>query len=336
MPAFDRLTSPNLKYFQVAWESTLKCNLDCSYCGDGHDNSKAHPSLEDSINTVDFIVEYLNIYMQNKPAEHRYANINIQGGESIYHPNIIEILEYARSKKQSYPEWNMNISLITNAVIVSKRWQQITELVDYFTISYHSESSEKQQEQIRENILYTKSTGKGYQVAVLMHPVYWDNCIDMVNWCKDNDVRYITRQLDHTPDETRFRYTSSQTEFLTGKKVIPIVPDVSSIGRACCGGETMQVDGVETKYIIDNNFYDWYCSVDKWFLYIRQSTGEVFTNKDCKMNFNGSVGPIGYLSDTVGLLANTLENSKKIIQCKKTRCWCGLCAPKYRGESSDQ
>ena len=88
MPAFDRLTSPNLKYFQVAWESTLKCNLDCSYCGDGHDNSQAHPTLEDSIDTVDFIVEYLNIYMQDKPAEHRYANINIQGGESIYHPNI--------------------------------------------------------------------------------------------------------------------------------------------------------------------------------------------------------------------------------------------------------
>ena len=78
--------------FQIAWESTLKCNLDCSYCGDGHDNRQAHPSLEDSLKTVDFIVAYVDRYMQNRPQEQRIANLNIQGGERIYHPNIIEIL----------------------------------------------------------------------------------------------------------------------------------------------------------------------------------------------------------------------------------------------------
>ena len=33
--------------FQIAWEITLKCNMDCSYCGDGHNNKLSHPSLDE-------------------------------------------------------------------------------------------------------------------------------------------------------------------------------------------------------------------------------------------------------------------------------------------------
>ena len=93
MPNFNVLYSQR-KIFQVAWESTLKCNLDCSYCGDGHDNSQKHPSLEESLKTVDFIIEYLNLHMSIKNKNNKFANLNIQGGESIFHPNILEILEF--------------------------------------------------------------------------------------------------------------------------------------------------------------------------------------------------------------------------------------------------
>jgi MoaA/NifB/PqqE/SkfB family radical SAM enzyme len=41
--------------FQVAWEITLKCNMDCSYCGDGHNNKTLHPNKEECLKTVDFI-----------------------------------------------------------------------------------------------------------------------------------------------------------------------------------------------------------------------------------------------------------------------------------------
>lgn len=50
MPDFDILEPLDNLYFSVEWETTLKCNLDCSYCGkDGHDNTKPHPSLDDSL-----------------------------------------------------------------------------------------------------------------------------------------------------------------------------------------------------------------------------------------------------------------------------------------------
>jgi hypothetical protein len=52
------------------------------------------------------------------------------------------------------------------------------------------------------------------------------------------------------------------------------------------------------------------------------------------MNFDGQVGPIGNLNDTVKILStlkNQLDNNTlPIIQCKKYNCWCGLCAPKAK------
>jgi hypothetical protein len=50
------------------------------------------------------------------------------------------------------------------------------------------------------------------------------------------------------------------------------------------------------------------------------------------MNFQGSVGPIGNLQQSDKILAETKQfietNSMPVIQCKKSVCLCGLCAPK--------
>ena len=56
--------------FQIAWESTLKCNLDCSYCGDGHDNRQPHPPLGECLDTVDFICDYISVIMKTIMSKH--------------------------------------------------------------------------------------------------------------------------------------------------------------------------------------------------------------------------------------------------------------------------
>ena len=109
--------------------------------------------------------------------------------------------------------------------------------------------------------------------------------------------------------------------------------DLSSQGRACCGGELMCTEKENNvSYVNGNNFKGWHCSVNKFFLYIRQATGEIYTNKDCKMNLDGKVGVLGYLNNSKVLL-NDLKrkletNMLPDIICKKYSCWCGLCAPK--------
>ena len=56
------------------------------------------------------------------------------------------------------------------------------------------------------------------------------------------------------------------------------------------------------------------------------------------MNFNGKVGPIGNLDKADILLAETESalnyNTMPVIQCKKDRCSCGLCAPKAQDLST--
>jgi hypothetical protein len=52
------------------------------------------------------------------------------------------------------------------------------------------------------------------------------------------------------------------------------------------------------------------------------------------MNFNGEVGPIGTLDHCDELLSQLQtqikNNNRPIIQCKKSFCYCGLCAPKSK------
>lgn len=325
--------------FQVAWESTLKCNMDCSYCGDGHDNSKSHPSLEESLRTVDFIFDYLKIQMQNR--KHRIAGLNIQGGESVNHPDIVEILEYIQEKKKTV-DYSLSVALITNATTVAKRWNSITKLVDYFTISFHAEMDWKQKTRFLHNVQYLKENNKNFQVNIMMHPRFWQECVKMVEFCQEQNMKYHMRQIDHSWFDRRFNYTAEQAEFLTGnrpakisEKAIALVKkgfDLDAQGRSCCGGNSLCADSC-TVNRVKNRFNGWHCSVDKYFLYIRQTTGEVFTNKDCKMNWDGNVGPIGNLKNTQ-LILDRLKQGTPTIVCKKTKCWCGLCAPK--AASADQ
>lgn len=337
----------NINSFQITWEITLKCNLDCSYCGsDNHNNNIPHPSLEDCFKTIDFLIDYVNIYMETRIPSQRYVGLNVFGGESLFHPNIVEILEYIKIKHEPYKEkWNLNVQTITNAVVKRKIWNKIIDLLDFFTISYHSEGTKEQQDIVRGNILELIKKNKNFNCAIMMHTKYWKNCIDMIEWCKSNNVPYLPRQIDHTWINFQFYYTKDQikwwdelrgtsTKIPIHKKIISIV-NMDSKGRSCCGGDQMHINGnydSAQTYIPNNNFKEWYCSVNRFFLFIKQVTGEIFTNKDCKMGFNGKVEPIGYLRNTDILLFSLKENIKNnnlpIIVCQKKQCLCGLCAPK--------
>jgi len=333
----DFLDTVEPNYFHIEWESTLKCNLDCSYCGDGHNNSIPHPSLEDSLKTLDFIVDYVSIQMQSR--KHKQASLNILGGESLFHPDILEILEYAKQKKEGL-DWNLSIGTITNAVVGKRLWAKVVDLLEYFTVSFHAEALPKQHIQVRENLLYLQEQNKNFHVSIIMHPKHWDTCVNMVEFCEMNNIRYEKRQIDHDWFDWRFKYNKEQAAYLTGKESVSALKmaaavltggiDLSSQGRACCGGQEMCNNTGCTKYV-DNRFKGWHCSVDKYFLYIRQTTGEVFTNKDCRMNWDGEVGPIGNLKDTNSILQRVGKTDT--IVCKKSRCWCGICAPKAKDKT---
>jgi hypothetical protein len=108
-----------------------------------------------------------------------------------------------------------------------------------------------------------------------------------------------------------------------------------SEGRPCCGGRKLSLNNDLTSsvsFVQKQGFRDWYCSVNWFFLFVRQLDGAVFTNKDCKTSTTGRVEPLGNLNNGQAILDQVktqLDNkAMPVIQCVKDICMCGFCAPK--------
>ncbi len=326
------------------WELTMKCNLDCSYCETGiyggHDNSTRHPPRAECLKTIDFMFEYADAYMSTKPQGIRYVILNVYGGEALHHPHIVEILSVLRSRHEQYKQqWHLTVTTTTNAIIAPHRLDKIIPLIDEFTVSYHTDNTPEQKHQFQDNLLKIKSAGGRLKCVVLMHsePDKFADAQNMIEWLKKNDIKHLPRQLDHAIEHD-FNYNQQQViwfEKLYNKSLDHAVVrdnkmDLADTGRACCGGRSLCADQNrrDPQKFVSNKFPGWYCSVNHFFLYIKQVNGEVYVNKDCKMNFDGTVGPIGHLSNTQPMIDQAQDHDRPVIQCAKQRCYCGLCAPK--------
>jgi len=360
MPAFETLEpaiDPNNRVsFLLDWEVTLKCNLDCTYCPSpaelygGHDNSIPHPPVAECLQTIDFMYEYVDLYMAKKPRRLREVVLNVYGGESLHHPDIIEILEQVHARHVPYQDrWNLTVTTTTNAILSPRKFKQILPLIDEFTVSYHTENTPKQKQQFKDNLLAIKEYGRRMKCIVLMHtqPDLFADAEAMIAWLTANDIKHLPRHLDD-PTGNTWNYDTKQIKWFNNlyqsrthgsADAIPNTGDVnlSDTGRACCGGRQVCQDQnyKERKfYVIDNKFTDWSCSVNWFFLYVKQIGGNMYFNKDCRMNLDGTQDPIGNLSDTDSVL-NTLREqldtaTMPVIQCKKYTCFCGLCTPKAK------
>ena len=359
MPAFEVLEpaiDPNNRIsFLLDWELTMKCNLDCSYCSSGlyggHDNSTQHPPKDECIKTLDFMFEYVDQYMQRKPNGLKYVVLNVYGGESLHHPDIVEILAQIQPKYQQYVDrWHLTVTTTTNAIISNKKLEKIIPHIDEFTVSYHCEATDKQKQQFKENLLTIKQLGKRLKCIVMMHDntEHFQDSVDFLTWLEDNSIKSLPKQIDNRRAATRsydqqkitwFNELYQSKTYGIANNIDPVLnesKDLSQVGRACCGGRQSCVDQNYKErqyYVIDNRFPDWYCSVNEFFLFVKQVNGEVYVNKDCKMRFDGTVGPIGNLSEydtIINELKTQLSNGQPVIQCKKSNCHCGLCAPKAK------
>lgn len=338
--------------FLLDWEITQKCNLDCSYCASGlyggHDNNTKHPEYQDCIKAVDFMLEYADIYMSKKPKGLKCVTLNIYGGESLHHPRIVDVLDYINRVRASFQDrWDFTVTNTTNAILTEKKLSQIIPFIDEFTCSYHSEATEKQQEQFKNNLLRIKNSGKRLKCVIMMHndPVLFERGKNLIAWCESQGIKYLPKPVDNSSPDGKWKYRPKQIIWFNDyyKKKNDSNPANSKIsddqeiieqGRACCGGRKLCTNEQyrDRLSFVSNKFTDWYCSVNEFFVHVKQLNGEIFVNRDCKMNFDGSVSPIGNLSDAESLLEITKKNidsgTMPIIQCKKQRCLCGLCAPK--------
>jgi len=358
------LDPANVPSFLLDWEVTKLCNLDCTYCGSGlvagHDNSTKHPPLDECLRTIDFMYEYVDQYMKYKKESQRKVVLNVYGGESLFHPDIVTILEAVRTKYEQYKDnWYLTVTCTTNGVVGQNQWARVVPLVDEFTVSYHAENLPKQKQQFMNNILYLKEQNKRFKCVVMMHnhPDLFADAESIAEFCKLHDVRYVNKPLDNIEPEwayTQDQFTKLKTfwiskvpttqklEYIDKIELVGNKKTVQSIdeGRACCGGRKLSLNGdlkSSVSFIPQQGFKGWSCSVNWFFLFVRQYDGAVFTNKDCQMSTTGKHEPLGNLRNS-DVIIDTLKSqfetgSMPVIVCQKAVCICGFCAPKAKSRT---
>jgi sulfatase maturation enzyme AslB (radical SAM superfamily) len=386
----------------------MKCNLDCSYCGAwSHDNSTQHPPLTECIKTIDFMFDYVDLYMDHKAKWSRDVVLNVYGGESLFHPDIVKIhtLIKEKHKEKFADKWKLIVSTTTNLVVGPTILKKLIPHIDEWTVSYHTEANDKQKKQMKDNLLYLKENGCSIRVTILLNPARFEDALSMIDFCKEHGLKHVPRQLDHDEKTTQFNYKAEHLDwfekFYNEKKAIvpvknteptenkkpiinqniqisdsitiekkDIVPvknteptenkkpiinqniqisdsitiekkdntNLSKAGRACCGNRQLCISQKykEREYFIPNQLKGYSCSVNWFFLFIKQYTGDIYNNKDCRMKFDGTVGPIGNLENSDLLITQLKtwldEKQMPIIKCARDRCDCGLCAPKAINE----
>jgi MoaA/NifB/PqqE/SkfB family radical SAM enzyme len=344
------LDPTNVPSFLLDWELTKLCNLDCSYCptgiDGGHDNTTKHPPLDDCLRSIDFMYQYVDQYMKYKKESQRKVVLNVYGGESLFHPDIVEILEAARTKYEQYKDlWHLTVNCTTNGAIGQKQWERIVPLIDEFTVSYHSENLPKQKKQVLANLLYLKEHNRRFKCVVMMHnnQTLFRDSESIIDFCKEHNIRHVAKPLDNQQEEWQYtgdQYSKLKTYWMVPEVVVKDKVQAIQEGRSCCGGRKLSLNGnlkSSVGFVPRQGFEGWSCSVNWFFLFVRQLDGAVYTNKDCLMSTTGNVEPLGNISDTqkiISTLQAQLETgTMPIIKCKKNICRCGFCAPKAESQS---
>ena len=355
--ALDPTNTPS---FLLDWEVTKLCNLDCSYCPTGiewgsHDNSTPHPPLADCLKTIDFMYEYVDEYMKYKRPTQRKVVLNVYGGESLFHPDIVEILQEVRRRYEPYRDrWYLTVTCTTNAIVGKNQWARVAPLIDEFTVSYHAENLPKQKQQYLDNVLYLKEHNRRFKCVIMMHnnPDLFADSEQIIKFCQDHELRHVVKPLDNNED--RWSYTQEQfgklktfwmskvpeTQKLEYKEKIDVIPQTGKVlsiaqGRACCAGRQLSLNGdlkSRISFVPHQGFEGWSCSVNWFFLFVQQLTGNVYTNKDCRMSTTNRVEPLGNIHNSAEIISTLKKQfesgSMPVIQCKKQICLCGICAPK--------
>lgn len=332
--------------FLIDWLLTLKCNYDCTYCPiglGGHDNSTQHPALDRCITMLKQMYQYTDAIMEYKNNTFKDAILNVYGGEALYHPDIEKILiESTREYEKYSARWRLKRRITTNATATEKLWHKVCEHVEGITFSYHSQGPKKMKTLFKKNIDHSVKIKKEHDIIVCMYPHtdYWLDCLDFLKYCVDNKLNARPKLLDG-PEGV---YTESQLEQLipyiknfdaTDIKKINKNKRVDSYGRGCCGGRQMctnrNIKEYTTTISRELGFKGWHCSANQFFLHGNNVYGTYYTNKDCRMKLDGTIGPIANMDTMEKYIENMSKsdnNSLPTLLCAQRRCHCGTCAPK--------
>jgi len=161
---------------------TDQCNLDCSYCNE-YDNSVPHPATED-------LKRYLD-----KIRDLGCLRIGFQGGEPLMHPDVVELVRYA--KELGFQK----VSMSTNAFLLTKTL--LTELgeagLDSLQISVDrmtpSETTRKSLKTVRHKLAWFEGSPVKLVVAGVLFHDSVDEAAKVIDDCLEQGLRVHCRVI---------------------------------------------------------------------------------------------------------------------------------------------
>lgn len=335
----------NKMSFLIDWLLTLKCNYDCAYCPigpNGHDNSTQHPPIEKCIKMLKQMYQYTDIMMRYKKKHFKDAILNVYGGEALYHPDIVKILIETTNLYELYSgSWRLKRRMTTNATAPEKKWQKICQHIEGVTFSYHSQGTDKMKTLFKKNIDHVLKTEKEYDIVVCAfpHSQHWQDCLDFLKYCKINKLNARPKLLDgplgvyndKQVEEISLYIKDDSMGILKNKN-----KQLDEQSRACCGGRDLctnrNIKDYQTMIPTNLGFEGWHCSANWFFLHGNNVNGEYYTNKDCRVRLDQTLGAIANMETMPSYIEyvekNLLTKTLPVMRCVQKKCLCGTCAPK--------
>ena len=219
---FDTVDLLDGNVFQVTWDLGRRCNYDCSYCPvHRHDNFSPHASLEELQSSVDFLLEYIDIYMEYR--SYKSASIAFTGGEPTVNPNFIKFVKYLKEEyKNKYEHrYDCNFALTSNGAMGQKMAENVIENFDHITISYHAEADVALKKQVVDRIEYIYANGPcehcTVSINVMFHAAYFDECVGLCSYFDSKGIKYVPRVIGEEPgskSDFSHKYTETQLQWM--------------------------------------------------------------------------------------------------------------------------
>ncbi|NQY99437.1 MAG: radical SAM protein [Bdellovibrionales bacterium] len=348
----------NTLEFTCTWDLGRRCSMDCTYCPPHrHNDWSPHASLEDLKKAAELPLRYGAIFNEYASGQ-THMNISFTGGEPTLNPEFLPLCRHIKEVNSHF-----RVGVTTNGLFSDNYAKELCMDVDFVTLSYHFEASDKAKARVNGAIQTLRAcqldqnyrmNDFGLNVMVHANADYFRECKELVELWKSQGIRVSLREIgEHPDDKGAHHYTQEQIEFMAGKpkSAGSCSEKPKSPGRPCCGNrsfkelrtteEDSEVDTSDLNWIqsqedggrvIERNFKGWSCLVNLFFLHIEQEAGDVFYHQTCQANLEGGRGPIGNLKDIEPILHSfeqTLK-AKKVpaITCPNKKCNCGLCITK--------
>lgn len=187
---------PNEPVFSITWIMHLRCNNDCMYCGDRHDDYSNVPSLE-KLQT-----QWLTVFEKTKHIGLPYK-IALTGGELTINKDFLPFIEWLM---ENYGTYIQNIGMTTNGRASTKFYLRLFEKLRFISFSTHTEQMDV--DKFFDTAIacshFAKTTPNKFFMINIMEE-YWaeEKIKHIIDLCHQHDIYYSVGRIDHTWNGSR-------------------------------------------------------------------------------------------------------------------------------------